>query len=117
MEQFVPAARSLSVCGRACYAAGHFLNDLCASMWFTYLLVYLHSVLGFQSTFAGVLLLIGQIADGICTPLVGYESDRRAGVRRHGKRKTWHLIGECLQVPYYYVHYSKAQVLGTPLQL
>ncbi|XP_018551220.1 major facilitator superfamily domain-containing protein 12 [Lates calcarifer] len=93
MEQFVSPDRSLSVCKRVCYAAGHFLNDLCASMWFTYLLVYLHSVLGFQSTYAGVMLLIGQIADGVCTPLVGYESDRTQGVLRYGKRKTWHLLG------------------------
>ncbi|XP_047443094.1 major facilitator superfamily domain-containing protein 12 [Mugil cephalus] len=93
MEQFVPAGRSLSVCRRVCYAAGHFLNDLCASMWFTYLLVYLHSVLGFRSTYAGVLLLIGQIADGVCTPLVGYTSDQTAGILKHGKRKTWHLLG------------------------
>ncbi|XP_067452606.1 major facilitator superfamily domain containing 12b [Thunnus thynnus] len=93
MEQSVPADRSLPVHRRVCYAAGHFLNDLCASMWFTYLLVYLHSVLGFQSTSAGVMLLIGQIADGVCTPLVGYESDRTPGSGRHGKRKTWHLLG------------------------
>ncbi|XP_059196642.1 major facilitator superfamily domain containing 12b [Centropristis striata] len=91
MEHCVPAGRSLSLCRRLCYASGHFLNDLCASMWFTYLLVYLHSVLGFQSTYAGVMLLIGQIADGICTPLVGYESDRAPC--KYGKRKTWHLLG------------------------
>ncbi|CAG5863765.1 unnamed protein product [Menidia menidia] len=94
MERFVPADRSLSACGRLCYATGHFLNDLCASMWFTYLLVYLHSVLGLRSTYAGVLLLIGQVADGICTPLVGYESDRTEGLLKHGKRKSWHLLGK-----------------------
>ncbi|MPC96962.1 Major facilitator superfamily domain-containing protein 12 [Portunus trituberculatus] len=27
------------------YGVGHIFNDLCASMWFTYLLVYLHYVL------------------------------------------------------------------------
>lgn len=97
MEQFVPAARSLSVCGRVCYAAGHFLNDLCASMWFTYLLLYLHAVLGLGSASAGALLLLGQVADGVCTPLVGYESDRTTGVC--GKRKTWHLLGEYLRAP------------------
>nr|XP_057928331.1 major facilitator superfamily domain-containing protein 12 isoform X1 [Doryrhamphus excisus] len=91
MEESVPAERTLTVCRRLCYAAGHFLNDLCASMWFTYLLVYLHSILGLQSTFAGVLLLVGQVADGVCTPLVGYESDRSTG--RQGKRKNWHLLG------------------------
>ncbi|XP_038574843.1 major facilitator superfamily domain-containing protein 12-like [Micropterus salmoides] len=85
--------RSLPVLRRLSYAVGHFLNDLCASMWFTYLLVFYHSVLGFQNTNAGVLLLVGQIADGICTPLIGYESDRTPGCGNYGKRKTWHLVG------------------------
>ncbi|XP_060890125.1 major facilitator superfamily domain containing 12b isoform X1 [Labrus mixtus] len=92
MEPYVRTERSLSFCRRLCFAMGHFQNDLCASMWFTYLLVYLHNVLGFQSTYAGVLLLIGQIADGLCTPLVGYESDKTlSGIC--GKRKSWHLLG------------------------
>ncbi|KAM4708904.1 major facilitator superfamily domain-containing protein 12 isoform 2-T2 [Discoglossus pictus] len=84
---------SLPMCQRLSYATGHFLNDLCASMWFTYLLVYYHSVLGFDSFYAGLLLLVGQVADGICTPLVGYESDRHAGCLPYGRRKSWHLIG------------------------
>lgn len=87
------ADRSLPLCRRLSYAVGHFLNDLCASMWFTYLLVFYHDVLGFQNTYAGVLLLVGQIADGICTPLIGYESDRTPGCGNYGKRKTWHLVG------------------------
>ncbi|XP_035772361.1 major facilitator superfamily domain-containing protein 12-like [Neolamprologus brichardi] len=85
---------SLPLLKRLSYAVGHFLNDLCASMWFTYLLVFYHSVLGFQNTSAGVLLLVGQVADGICTPLIGYESDRNPGCRNYGKRKTWHLVGK-----------------------
>ncbi|KAK2843975.1 hypothetical protein Q5P01_010634 [Channa striata] len=84
---------SLPLAGRLCYAVGHFLNDLCASMWFTYLLVFYHSVLGFQNTNAGVLLLVGQIADAVCTPLIGYESDRTPGCWNYGKRKSWHLVG------------------------
>ncbi|XP_040911552.1 major facilitator superfamily domain-containing protein 12-like [Toxotes jaculatrix] len=86
-ERSLPALRKLS------YAVGHFLNDLCASMWFTYLLVFYHSVLGFLNTNAGVLLLIGQVADAICTPLIGYESDRTPGFGNYGRRKTWHLVG------------------------
>ncbi|XP_034558127.1 major facilitator superfamily domain-containing protein 12-like [Notolabrus celidotus] len=85
--------RTLPALRRLSYAVGHFLNDLCASMWFTYLLVFYHSVLGFQNSYAGVLLLIGQIADAISTPLVGYESDRTPGCGNYGKRKTWHLVG------------------------
>ncbi|XP_029104923.1 major facilitator superfamily domain-containing protein 12-like [Scleropages formosus] len=93
MEQPEDARRSLSLPRGLCYAVGHFLNDLCASMWFTYLLVYYHSVLGFPNKHAGVLLLAGQVADGLCTPLIGYESDRAAGCCRYGKRKSWHLVG------------------------
>uniref|UniRef100_A0A672HF63 Major facilitator superfamily domain containing 12a n=1 Tax=Salarias fasciatus TaxID=181472 RepID=A0A672HF63_SALFA len=85
--QSLPALKKLG------YATGHFLNDLCASMWFTYLLVFYHSVLGFQNTNAGLLLLIGQIADAICTPLIGYESDKSSGCGNYGRRKTWHLVG------------------------
>lgn len=85
---------NLPVHKRLFYAVGHFFNDLCASIWFTYLLVYYKSVLGYEDKYAGILLLIGQIADGICTPLIGLESDRTAGCGSYGKRKTWHLVGK-----------------------
>lgn len=89
------APQSLSLCARLSYAVGHFLNDLCASMWFTYLLVYLHSVRAYSARGAGLLLLLGQVADGICTPIVGYEADRAAGrCARCGPRKAWHLVGK-----------------------
>ena len=77
---------------KICYACGHILNDLCASMWFTYLLVYLHKVVGFSNTNAGTLMLIGQLADAVATPLVGIESDRTTGCS-YGRRKVWHLVG------------------------
>ncbi|XP_064618686.1 major facilitator superfamily domain-containing protein 12-like [Lineus longissimus] len=83
----------LSMCQKLSYGVGHFLNDLCASMWFTYLLIYLHKVINFSNSMAGNLMLLGQIADGICTPFIGYESDRTKGIGKYGKRKTWHLIG------------------------
>ncbi|XP_032763134.1 major facilitator superfamily domain-containing protein 12 isoform X3 [Rattus rattus] len=84
--------RTLSLAARLSFAVGHFLNDLCAGMWFTYLLLFLHSVRGYSSRGAGLLLLLGQVADGLCTPLVGYEADRAACVRC-GPRKAWHLAG------------------------
>ena len=31
---------------RLAYSVGHFYNDLCAAMWFSYLLVYLQYLLG-----------------------------------------------------------------------
>ncbi|KAJ7308354.1 hypothetical protein JRQ81_008892 [Phrynocephalus forsythii] len=81
----------LSLRARLSYSVGHFLNDLCASMWFTYLLVYFHTVLGYSTRHAGALMLAGQVADGVCTPLVGYEADQSGGCGRYGRRKSWHL--------------------------
>lgn len=34
----------LSTVSRFSFGVGHVLNDLCASMWFSYLLVYFHKV-------------------------------------------------------------------------
>ncbi len=60
-ERSLPALRRLS------YAVGHFLNDLCASMWFTYLLVFYHSVLGFQNAFAGLSVCLSLCFYVVCT--------------------------------------------------
>ena len=70
------SASGLSWRVRCSYGVGHVLNDLVASCWFSYLLVFLRTVLLFRSTQAGLLLLIGQISDGLATPVVGLLSDR-----------------------------------------
>lgn len=76
------------------YSVGHVLNDVCSCMWFTYLLVFFHFVLQFNNTLAGVVLLIGQIADGVATPFIGIEADRVGNFQcGYGRRKAWHLIG------------------------
>ena len=76
---------------RFAYGVGHVFNDMCASMWFTYLIVFYHMVLQISNLYAGLLILIGQIADAMATPIVGYFCDRTHN--RYGGRKTWHLIG------------------------
>ncbi|XP_071438639.1 major facilitator superfamily domain-containing protein 12-like [Hetaerina americana] len=87
--------RPLPALLKASYGVGHVLNDICASMWFTYLLVFFHLVLQFDSALSGIVLLIGQVADAISTPFVGIESDRSDNfwLCRYGRRKTWHLLG------------------------
>lgn len=77
------------------YGIGHVLNDVCASMWFTYLLVFFHLVLEFDNGKTGLLLLIGQVADAISTPFVGYHSDHseECWCSQYGRRKVWHLLG------------------------
>ncbi|XP_012937909.1 major facilitator superfamily domain-containing protein 12 isoform X2 [Aplysia californica] len=84
---------ALNNCERMSYGVGHVLNDLTASMWFSYLLVFLHQVRNFPNLLAGNLMLIGQVSDAIFTPFIGFESDRTQGIKYLGKRKTWHLIG------------------------
>lgn len=95
MESFPNIATPLSLTLKLSYGVGHVLNDLCASMWFTYLLVYFHLVLNYSNSLAGVVLLIGQIADGLSTLFVGFESDKMDSfwLCKYGRRKTWHLLG------------------------
>jgi len=96
MSETVPLlgrGRQLSLGQKFAYSVGHVLNDLTASMWFTYMIIYFHQVKNFDNGLAGDLVLIGQISDAIFTPFIGYESDRVAGCFNMGKRKTWHIIG------------------------
>uniref|UniRef100_A0A8C5U1A3 Major facilitator superfamily domain containing 12 n=1 Tax=Malurus cyaneus samueli TaxID=2593467 RepID=A0A8C5U1A3_9PASS len=97
-------ALSLSLRARLSFACGHFLNDACSALWFTYLLPFLHAVLGYGHGAAGALLLAGQAADGFCTPLLGFEADRAYGCGRCGRRKGWHLAGTtCVLVSFPFV--------------
>lgn len=80
---------------RISYSVGHAFNDLCASFWFTYLLVFMNHVNGFSSDTAGTLMLIGQVADGMATVFIGIECDKVFDwwICRYGRRKSWHLVG------------------------
>uniref|UniRef100_A0A1B6HVZ9 Major facilitator superfamily (MFS) profile domain-containing protein n=1 Tax=Homalodisca liturata TaxID=320908 RepID=A0A1B6HVZ9_9HEMI len=82
----------LSLVTKFSYGVGHVFNDFCASMWFTYMLIYFNKVVLFSSELSGSVVLVGQIADGLATPFVGLMSDRGEGCR-YGRRKTWHLFG------------------------
>lgn len=77
------------------YAIGHILNDVCASLWFTYFLVFFHLVLEFSASQSGTLMLIGQLVDALATPFIGYNSDHTDNSlsKRYGRRKLWHLFG------------------------
>lgn len=97
----------LPVIRRFTYGVGHVLNDLCASLWFTYLVVFFHRVLQFDNAAAGYVMMTGQVFDAISTPLVGYESDVSRGLCNYGKRKSWHLVGSfCVAVAFIFVFHS-----------
>ena len=76
------------------YGVGHVFNDMTASMWFTYLLLFYHMVVRINNTYAGLLLLIGQVVDAMATPVIGFLCDRTR--IRYGRRKIWHLVGTIL---------------------
>merc|ERR1712045_974036 len=78
------------------YAGGHFLNDQCASMWFTYLLLYFEKILLLPVATSTTLYLIGQIVDAASTPILGYLIDKIQLTRAYPKRKTWHFLGTIL---------------------
>lgn len=56
------------------YGVGHCINDLTVTCWFNYFFFFLKKVV--KTTAAPTALLVGQIADSITTPLVGYLSDK-----------------------------------------
>ncbi|XP_054163893.1 major facilitator superfamily domain-containing protein 12-like [Oppia nitens] len=79
------------------FSFGHIYNDLCASIWFSYTLIFFQ--LQFNGTIASILILLGQVADAVATPFVGFQSDRsntNSLLCKYGKRKTWHLLGTIL---------------------
>ncbi|XP_065053899.1 major facilitator superfamily domain-containing protein 12-like [Rhopilema esculentum] len=86
------SSRRLPLIQRVCYGVGHVFNDLCANCWFSYLLIYMTKVISLSNANAGLILLIGQVADAIFTPFIGYGCDK-TNCKYYGRRKLWHLIG------------------------
>ncbi|TYZ65243.1 hypothetical protein PybrP1_012339 [[Pythium] brassicae (nom. inval.)] len=86
------------------YGVGHVLNDMCASTWFSYLLVFLRQVASLSPVDSAVVMFAGQIADGVATPLVGVLSDLSTGFPSigFGRRKTWLAGGALLVVVCFY---------------
>jgi len=85
------------------YGVGHILNDITASMWFSYMLLFFHKVAAFNNMNAGWLMFVGQTADGISTIFTCYESYRTVCLQ-YGRRKIWHLAGvTCVSVSFPFV--------------
>ena len=76
------------------FGTGHLMNDLCGATWFNYLLYFLVKVQGVSRITAGTVMLVGQVADALATPLVGLLSDRWNSPI--GKRIPWYIGGSIL---------------------
>lgn len=81
------------------YGVGHMLNDITSACWFTYLLLFLQQI-GLAPRAAAVVMLSGQVADGLMTILAGEMIDR------FGRFKLWHIGGSVL------VGFSFSSVFG-----
>jgi Na+/melibiose symporter-like transporter len=72
------------------YALGHIFNDLVAGVWYSYTLIFLQGVQSMPGPQAGAMVMLGQVADAISTPIVGFLTDK------FGTKKSWHVFGSFL---------------------
>lgn len=90
-------ADPLTKCEIWSYGVGHIFNDMCAACWFSYLLVLLQDVHDLKPELAAFVILSGQIADAIATPIVAMLSDASVGWKCLGRRKLYYVIGTVVQ--------------------
>lgn len=79
---------TISVWSKIGYGLGHVYNDLCAGVWFSYLLLFLKGALKMPGTEAGGMMMLGQVGDAMATPIVGFLVDR------YGTKQRWHIFGK-----------------------
>lgn len=92
-------ASTLSSSNKIGYGLGHVFNDLCATVWFSYTLLFLKDVLK-MPTEAGSFMMLGQFTDAFFTLIVGTLTDL------YSTKRNWHLIGSvivCLSFPMIFV--------------
>jgi len=77
---------TLSAFAKLGYGLGHVFNDLCATVWFSYTLLFFKDVLQ-MSTQAGTLMMLGQIGDAVFSAIVGFLMDR------YSTKRSWHIVG------------------------
>lgn len=84
------------------FAVGHVINDVTLLLMLSFRLVFFMKVVNMSASNAGWIMLSSRVTNAIVIrPIVGYLCDKVSIPvlsRRHGKRKSWHLIGTVLQV-------------------
>ena len=80
----------LSIVTKFGYGTGHIMNDMAASLGFTYLMLFFQNVVRLHPVNSGLIVLVGQVANGIGAVIVGILSDKEIKIPlclRYGKRK------------------------------
>lgn len=80
---------TLSLFAKVGYGLGHVFNDLCATIWFSYTLLFMKDVMMMPDE-AGSYMTFGQITDAIFSALIGFLIDR------YGTKRNWHVVGTAI---------------------
>lgn len=80
-------------------AVGNVFNDLYRQLLHSFELLFFMKVVELSASEAGLMLLIGQIADAVFSPITGYLGDH-VNIpflsKRIGRRKSWHFLATVL---------------------
>lgn len=68
------------------FSLGHVFNDLCATVWFSYTLLFFKHVLRMPNE-AGSFMMLGQVSDAIFASIVGVMTDK------FSTKRNWHIFG------------------------
>lgn len=79
---------TISLWSKIGFGLGHVFNDLCAAVWFSYLLLFLKGAMSIPGTGAGAMMMLGQVGDAVATPIVGILVDK------YGTKQKWHISGK-----------------------
>lgn len=80
---------TLNIFAKVGYGFGHVFNDLCATVWFSYMLLFLKYVMVMPSE-AGSYMMLGQVADALFSAIVGVMTDR------YSTKRNWHIMGTAI---------------------
>ncbi len=84
------------------FGCGFVFPKMVLALWYAYSVAFFQKVLGLPARSTGTIVLIGQCAGAISSPLMGLWSDQLSS--RCGRRKITHLIGSiCMALPYFFI--------------
>ena len=86
------------------YATGHLANDLVIAIWSSYSTLFLNKVIMLSDYYSGLVVLMGQIIDAFCQPIVSYASDNID--TPFGKRMPWYFFGNLVTLPCFYLLFN-----------
>ena len=89
---------------------GNVFNDIYRQLSFSFEILFFMKVIQLSASQVGLIILIGQIADALISPLTGFLGDR-VNVpllsRKIGRRKSWHLVATALMAITFPLSFNK----------